>query len=88
MSPLDLAASIHTTHLERAARALKHSPPQLKHFWIHSRICDVMMDVVQELKLLPETSVFTLSDSASAGPQQPTPDAVNQANTEDNPPAV
>jgi hypothetical protein len=90
MSPLDLAASIHTTHLERAARALKHSPPQLHAFWIHSRICDVMMDVVHELQLLPETTVSPiLSDSAlAAGPQQPTQDAVNPANPGETSPLV
>lgn len=90
MSPLETASSIHATHLERAARALAHRPPQLKHFWIHSRICDTMMEVVQELKLLPEAlASSTLSDSAlAAGPQQPTLDAVNPTQTEENPPAV
>lgn len=90
MTPLDLAFSIHTTHHAAARQALDESPPEIPAFWIHSSICDAVIQICEDLNLLPEADASsTLSDSAlAAGPQQPTQSAANSAPTEDNPPLV
>jgi len=58
---LDTAASLHATHLSRAERALEQH--RLDVFWLHSRICDTISQVLEELKVLPSSSPTQATDA-------------------------
>lgn len=87
----DQASSIHARHLLRAEAALALTPPRYDLFWIHSRVCEAAYGALEELKLIPASTLFPIildGESSSSPSLQPTAHAENvpQQNPEENPP--